>query len=280
MPRRKWSREKIIEEIRRLAEEGHPLNISKVRKEFSSLVSIACSKKYFGSWRAAVEAAGINYNDVIKAHKWTKEEIIERIKSLYSKGEDLRPKALSKDKENAALLSAARDPRYFGSWRAAVEAAGINYDEVAKQMREREVEQIKESILKEIRQLYEEKGPEEIKSAWKNHPKLFRKARHRFGSWQKAVEAAGLNYTEIVKRRKWTKEDIIEAIRKLYAEGKDLRISAVQREAPALLASAQSKSHFGSWRKAVEAAGINYDEIIRRKPTKATTETEQSEKSN
>lgn len=281
MARMRWSKEKILEEIRKLAEQGHSLNIASVRRVFSPLASIACSRKYFGSWRAAVEAAGFNYDEVIKVRRWTKERIIEEIKQLYERGEDLRPKAVSKT--SGGLLMAARDPHHFGSWKAAVEAAGINYDEMIKQMREREVDCIKQNIIDEIRRLYNEGKLSEISGAWKVHPQLFRKARHRFGSWQKAVEAAGLSYTDIVKRRRWSKERIVEEIKRLYNEGKDLRISVIQKEYPALLASAQSKTYFGSWRAAVEAAGIDYEGIVKGRRPKApkvmTQEVEQPESS-
>ncbi|MFA4028625.1 MAG: hypothetical protein GDYSWBUE_000641 [Candidatus Fervidibacterota bacterium] len=277
MPRMRWSKEKIIEEIRKLAEQGQSLNIASVRRVFSPLASIACSRKYFGSWRAAVEAAGFNYDDIVKVRKWTKERIVEEIKRLHSEGKDLRPAAVSKIAPR--LITAARDPRYFGSWRVAVEAAGINYDEMVKRMQEQSLEQIKQGIIDEIRRLYNEGKLNEISSAWKTHPQLFRRARHRFGSWQKAIEAAGLSYSDIVKRRKWTKEQIIEEIKRLYNEGKDLRISVIQKEYPSLLASAQSKRYFGSWRAAVEAAGIDYEGMVKGRRPKVIEEAmpEQSE---
>ncbi|MCS7186642.1 MAG: hypothetical protein RMK89_06795 [Armatimonadota bacterium] len=279
MPRIRWSEEKILEEIRKLAQQGHSLNIASVRRVFSPLASIACSRKYFGSWRAAIEAAGFNYDEVVKVRRWTKERIVEEIKRLHAEGKDLRPGAVSKIAPR--LVTAARDPRYFGSWRSAVEAAGINYDEMVKQMREREVDRIKQSIIEEIRRLYNEGKLNEISSAWRTHPQLFRRARHRFGSWQEAIEAAGLSYSDIVKRLRWTKERIIEEIKRLYNEGKDLRVSVIQKEYPSLLASAQSKRYFGSWRAAVEAAGIDYEGMVKGRRQKiskgAAPEPEQQE---
>jgi hypothetical protein len=259
--RYRWSRERIIEEIRKLHEQGIPLNMASVRKVFSSLVATACSRRYFGSWRAAVEAAGFNYDEVMQVKKWTKERVIEEIKRLHQSGEDLRPSAVARISQT--LLMAAR--KFFGGWREAVIAAGIDYDSYIKEFKENQVERDKQFIIEEIRRLYREGRIDELSGAWRYHLTLFRKARHRFGSWRKAIEAAGLNYDEVVQRQKWTPEKIIAEIKRLYMEGKDLSITAMQRSYPNLVAIAQSPRYFGSWRAAVEAAGLDYELIKRQR---------------
>lgn len=259
--RYRWSRERIVEEIRKLHEQGIPLNMSSVRRIFPSLVATACSRKYFGSWKAAVEAAGFNYDEVLQIRRWSKERVLEEIRQLYEKGEDLRPSAVARLCQT--LLMSAR--KFFGGWREAVIAAGIDYDSYINQKRTSRIEQDKQQIIEEIRRLYEEGRIEELSGAWRYHLTLFRKARHRFGSWRKAIEAAGLDYHEIVQRQKWTPERIIAEIRRLYAEGKDLSVTAMQRTYPNLVAIAQSPRYFGSWRAAVEAAGFDYELIKRQR---------------
>ncbi|MFA0743103.1 MAG: hypothetical protein DFNUSKGM_003236, partial [Candidatus Fervidibacter sacchari] len=211
--------------------------------------------------RAAVEAAGFNYDEVMQVKKWTKERVIEEIKRLHQSGEDLRPSAVARSCQT--LLMAAR--KFFGGWREAVIAAGIDYDAYIKEFKESRVERDKQSIIEEIRRLYREGRIDELSGAWRYHLSLFRKARHRFGSWRKAIEAAGLNYDEVVQRQKWTPEKIIAEIRRLYAEGKDLSITAMQRSYPNLVAIAQSPRYFGSWRAAIEAAGLDYELIKRQR---------------
>lgn len=91
-----------------------------------------------------------------------------------------------------------------------------------------------------------------------------------FGSWRAAVEAAGINYTPVAevgrKRRsekmtKWSRESILEEIRRLHEQGEDLASSVVRRKHLALYATARRKEHFGSWSEAVTAAGIDYDAV-------------------
>lgn len=259
--RYRWSHERIMEEIRKLHEQGIPLHMASARSVFPSLVATACSRKYFGSWRAAVEAAGFNYDEILQVKRWSKERVLEEIRQLYEKGEDLRPSAVARLCQT--LLMAAR--KFFGGWREAVIASGIDYDSYISQKRTSRVEQDKQQIIDEIRRLYQEGRIEELSGAWRYHLSLFRKARHRFGSWRKAIEAAGLNYHEVVQKQKWTPERIIAEIRRLYAEGKDLSITAMQRTYPNLVAIAQSPRYFGSWRAAVEAAGLDYELIKRQR---------------
>jgi hypothetical protein len=155
--------------------------------------------------------------------------------------------------------------KFFGGWREAVIAAGIDYDAYIKGFKENQIEHDKRSIVEEIQRLYREGRIDELSGAWRYHLTLFRKARHRFGSWRKAIEAAGLNYDEVVQRQKWTPEKIIAEIKRLYMEGKDLSITAMQRSYPNLVAIAQSPRYFGSWRAAIEAAGLDYELIKRQR---------------
>jgi hypothetical protein len=259
--RQRWSRERIVQEIRRLHAQGIPLNMASVRRVFPSLVATACSRRYFGSWKAAIEAAGFDYDKVVRIKRWTPEEVLAEIRALYRQGADLRPSAVAK--HHQTLLVAAR--KRFGTWAKAVKAAGIDYEAYLRRQHQEWVEADKRYIIEEIRRLYREGRIDELSGAWRHHLTLFRKARHRFGSWKAAIEAAGLNYEAIVSRRKWTKESILREIQRLYAEGKDLSVTAMQRNYPNLLAIAQSPYYFGSWQAAIEAAGLDYELIKRQR---------------
>jgi hypothetical protein len=259
--RQRWSRERIVQEIRRLHAQGIPLNMASVRRVFPSLVATACSRRYFGSWKAAIEAAGFDYDKVMRIKRWTPEEVLAEIQALYRQGADLRPSAVAK--HHQTLLVAAR--KRFGTWAKAVKAAGIDYEAYLRRQHQEWVEADKRYIIEEIRRLYREGRIDELSGAWRHHLTLFRKARHRFGSWKAAIEAAGLNYEAIVSRRKWTKESILREIQRLYAEGKDLSVTAMQRNYPNLLAIAQSPYYFGSWQAAIEAAGLDYELIKRQR---------------
>lgn len=93
---------------------------------------------------------------------------------------------------------------------------------------------------------------------------LLRAASRYFGSWQEAIERAGLNYEEIRKYRIWTNERITARIRELYNQGADLSWRHVSLHLdPCLAAAATKPSHFGSWKAALEQAGLDYEQIRR-----------------
>ncbi len=95
---------------------------SNVAKEHPRLYLKA--RKVFGSWRKALEASGIDYEEARNRDKWSREKVLQEIKHLYSNGHSLRPKAF-RGNGMTKLVSAAT--YHFGSWRKAVEASGVCY---------------------------------------------------------------------------------------------------------------------------------------------------------
>lgn len=132
MTRRKWTRERIIQELQDLHAVGESLTIANMRRlGYGPMVSAAYHEDMFGSWRAAVAASGLNYKQTApRRRKWTKARIIARIQQLHSQGQDISYRGIKVYEQY--LLTAARRRENFGSWRAAVEAAGIDYDQLAK----------------------------------------------------------------------------------------------------------------------------------------------------
>ena len=140
MPVRKWSPELIVERIRELHEQGSDLTPSDVNARQGALVSAA--ERYFGNWPAAVQAAGIDYSRVRESgrrrraeriRKWSRERIITEIERLHRAGEDLSWGVM--ERKYQPLCAAAVKTCYFGSWSAALAAAGIDYAQVKAQAR-------------------------------------------------------------------------------------------------------------------------------------------------
>ena len=96
-----------------------PINVA---KEYPRLYLRA--RKVFGSWRKALEACGVNYEEARTRSKWSREKVLQEIKHLYSNGHSLRPKDFRR-KGMVKLVSAAT--YHFGSWRKAVETCGVCY---------------------------------------------------------------------------------------------------------------------------------------------------------
>ena len=103
-----------------------------------------------------------------------------------------------------------------------------------------------------------------------------------FGNWGAALEAAGLNYAEIRKisksrRRekvsKWTVNKVLEEIRQIAEEEEDISYTYMKEKHSSLVAAASN--YVGSWQKAVEMVGLDYDEV-KKKGRKARVEREKA----
>ncbi|MFZ9874454.1 MAG: homing endonuclease associated repeat-containing protein, partial [Candidatus Methylacidiphilales bacterium] len=124
---RKWSNEAIIQEIRDLHGRGVDLSFRAMAlSQHNAMVYAAIRPKYFGSWKAALEAAGLESEEIYRYRSWEETDILEEIRRLKSEGADLSSKAM--DESSNRLIATAR--RRFGNWGRALERAGINYDEI------------------------------------------------------------------------------------------------------------------------------------------------------
>jgi len=253
MPRRKWSAEIVISAIKRLRKQGKPLNPSYISKHYKSLETAAYS--YCGSWKSAVEAAGIPYDSVVywrrkpTNKKWSAEAVVSKIKELHKQGTPLNPGYVQE--HYSTLETAART--YCGGWEKAVEAAGIPYSSVLTRTR-----RSKDSIVDRIKALAKD-HPLNARSVEKIDPNLAKAARKYFGGWDEALKASGFDPSKIRLKpvaRKWSKAAIVAEIKARSKAGKSNAWRVVNRENRSLYAAAHK--HFGKkgWAKARVLAGL------------------------
>ncbi|HSV72504.1 MAG TPA: hypothetical protein VLH79_01950 [Chthonomonadales bacterium] len=190
---RKWSKQTIADEILRMHREEQGLNYAAIAVNQVALLRAAT--RYFGSWRAAVEHAGVNYDDIRRYRSWTRERILERIRELHARGVDLSWRHVS-TQVDPQLAAAATKRKHFGSWRAAIQAAGLAYTSIR---RYRQWSQ--QAVIDRLRELHAQGVDLNAKNVEQVDITLITAARRRFDSWHKALEAAGLDYTKIVLRR-------------------------------------------------------------------------------
>lgn len=69
---RKWTSERVIDEIKAVAEKEGDISYAFMKEKHSALVAAACN--YVGSWKQALELAGFNYNDVQKNGRKARDE--------------------------------------------------------------------------------------------------------------------------------------------------------------------------------------------------------------
>lgn len=118
----------------------------------------------------------------------------------------------------------------------------------------------RERIVEEIKKLHTNKEDISARFCSLNRRKLFKGALSCFGSWQKAIESANIDYTKIIKQRQWTKDGILNEIRLLEKQGIDLSYKNLKQIRNDLIIA--SENNFKSWANAVNLAGFDYYKTI------------------
>ena len=227
MQMRKWSRENIGLEIRRLRDLRENLNYAAVAQEQVALLRAAT--RYFGSWRDAIESAGLDYEEIRCYKVWNRERIIERIQELHKKGEDLSWRRVSLEGD-PQLAAAATKRKHFGSWGLAIAAAGLDYDQI------RRYRDWDESTIKiKLTELHAQGAEMNAKQMEESDTALITAARRRFESWDGALTAAGLDYKTIAlrapfKRRKASAAPVAASARRKPGKARAKRERERERE--------------------------------------------------
>ncbi len=74
-------------------DEDAELYYSAAERDHLNLVRAAAW--HYGTWRLAVEAAGVDYEKLSRYTRWSRERIIERIRELHKEGADLSWRTIS-----------------------------------------------------------------------------------------------------------------------------------------------------------------------------------------
>ena len=181
MVRKPQTRDHLIERLQALAAHlGH----TPLQREVDADADSPCRVTYvrrFGSWQAALEAAGLPLNR--PPVPYDREMLLEALQQLA----DWLGRAPTKaEMDQQGVACAATYANHFGSWTAALAEIGLKPQ--GGQLYERD------ELLSILRDLAEELGrPPTQAELWQREglprPTTYR---YRFGSWSQALEAAGL----------------------------------------------------------------------------------------
>ena len=176
--------------------------------------------------------------------KWTREEIVRQILQREATGLPLTHGGANGVEQ--PLYQAA--VRIFGSWRNAVISSGISSSRAARTDRWSPAK-----IFIVIRNLARRRRPISVVELERRFGSMVSAARRQFGSWTKAVVAAGVEPTNLRRVVPWTRELIIEAILTRALRNDPLTPHHVQ---PRSLVEA-GRRFFGDWSAALAAAGLD-----------------------
>jgi hypothetical protein len=251
----KWDQARVIDRLRARYGGGQPLH---VWKEDYGLYAAACCQ--FGSWRAALAAAGLPLPT-----KWTRERVLAIIRHRHQQQMPLT----GEWRDDPRLYQAAIV--HFGSWTDALRAAELP----------REPRWTRERVIAALQERYAQRRS--MKNVRDDDWWLYYHAKKAFGNWRTAIQAAGLTPPKAHRgtrpgpswrkqgakrkgrhgasrrgavkrprpRERWSQQRVIAAIEDRYQRGV---LSRVWKEEQTLVRA--GVRWFGSWRKALEAAGL------------------------
>lgn len=227
----RWSKSKVIRAIKNRYAKGLPLSGAALDCSDDHVLKTA-GQRYFGSWRNAIIAAGLSPEEIGMSEEWPEERILSELRALVGRGGSMAAS------ENLQII--ARN--HFGTLRNAVAAAGIKPEEFFQRKR-----WTREMIINAIRERKQKGLSLTPSGAEKDDCSLVSTATRVLGSWRKALITAGIDPEQVYSRRRWSKEKIIEEIRRLSQTGPPEQNSVLKKAAV---------RHFGSWECALKAAGV------------------------
>lgn len=242
-PRQAWSRERVIAEIRKLHRSGQHMSTSAVMAAGRSDLVIAANK-YAGGWARARDVAGVKFN----AHRgftmpvWDAATVVAEIQARRREGQ-----ALAISKAPKSLTCAAC--RIFGSWRAAITAAGLDYNSVLLLRQHSDDE-----LLAWLRKLART-NPHMSLNDLDKHGQHTVACRRRWGSLEAAAKAAGLSDWPIrIRTPAMSRLAVVETLRRWEKDAVPLELSAVREMEGGHHLVNSAFHHFKTWNAALEAS--------------------------
>ncbi len=260
--------------------------LSPLELYFGSRSDIELWKKsfeHFGSWRKAVAEAGGNAKHGRQAGHTpfsTKAKVIAELKRRAAAGQLLARRELTSKEDDKQLYAMATG--FFGTWQAAVRASGVDpksYHE--KNLNPKRKYTDPEHVLAAIRRRRREGQPLNARGLTHGDHQdaaLLYTARKLFGSWQGAIDAAGIDYRNVARKQQdyesmkertyrtySTRQEVIDEIQRRVRESLPINHRALGhgevdvRDWPLLRAG---KAFFsGDWDRALRAAGVDLKKV-------------------
>jgi hypothetical protein len=180
-PRKEYTADRVLQEIRTLCISGYDLSATHNLKRDRRLYEAA--RQHFGTWSKALAATGLNLKHAFhggRPRKLDRQKLLEAIKQRQESGETLVWTDVCL--ENRGFASAAK--RVFGSWRSALIAAGI--DPAMHHIHGTKVWD-QQRVIDCLRQRQQEGKSLKCADVRREHCSLANAAYRYFGNWTNAI---------------------------------------------------------------------------------------------
>lgn len=240
-----WTRESILVRVKEVAQDA-PMGDRRAFLEQPRLYALAMRE--FGSWSRALEAAGHDPTDHRDERYWTLDQAEAWVRDRHKAGASFRASATP----GGVTQFVARETGQ--TWVEFVESLGIPYPPYARREPWTDAE-----VIEKIRARSQRGAQLNMKHIIEDGDNaLVRQAGLRFGSWDAALSAAGVDPNQVRLKRPWTREDVVEAIRDRHARGLPLLQERVTEEDRRIVVAAGKLwPRPRPWLRALRAAGID-----------------------
>lgn len=242
-PRQAWSRERVLEEIRKLHRSGQHMSTTAVMSAGRGDLVIAANK-YAGGWVRARTLAGVSFkaNRAVSMPVWDAATVIAEIQARCRAG---LPLAISKAPKSLTCAAC----RIFGSWRDAITTAGLDYDAV---LLRRQLSD--EELLAWLRRLARRKPGMSLFDLDK-HGEHAVACRRRWGSLEAAASAAGLTGWPVrLRAPAMSRAAVLRMLREWRKKHRSLQLAAVRDVVGGHYLINSAFHYFKSWSSAVAAS--------------------------
>lgn len=192
---REWTRQTVVQTISNEARRGKPMNYTAMKSRDVGLVMAAVLR--FGSWDSALCAARLDPSKVRRRRIWTRDRVLGAIRRHFISHPNKGPER--------SLRAAAQ--YHFGGWYQATIAAGLDLPPPVRWTQER--------ILAEINLRWRRGVSLRRAVIEREMSGLLAAAGRVFGSWQNAIQTAGLPRRLAASSQPWTRQELIRLLRKL-----------------------------------------------------------------
>lgn len=182
----RWDEQRVIGEITDRHRSGEPLAYKQAPTKL-----VDAGVYYFRSWRAAIEAAGLDYEKIRRSSApWDRDSIIAALRTAARS--ERRGVGVDGGAQPAVWLAAQRR---FGSVRAALDAAGIKPELVFRRTR-----LDNDQLARALRRLIREHP--NMTAGEMRRTKYGRVVTRRFGSIDRGMKKLGIRWTPAPPRRR------------------------------------------------------------------------------
>ena len=178
IPYTTWTRKEVLEIFRERVRRKLPMSSNRVSEDISSLPHVV--KQMFGTWKKIYDVLGIKPEP--RGIPWSRQRIISEMRKIYQ----LPLPARAKVQRRLNYLWTVAD-RYFPSRKFIIKKFGFPV-KIYDWSRPR--------IVKYLRDRVNRHQPINTMTILRKDRFFYRAARYHYGSYQKAVEAAGFNYKD------------------------------------------------------------------------------------